>query len=298
MHVILYLDFLEKFILSRQNPFPSTSDYLRIKIVENPDNVIVYSPKYVNFLHDYFESTQYYTDFSMFMLRLMDNEEKGKSIKSCKISVNAEQEFISICNTLVQDFSISISEATLSSVPHSYSIASINKPNKHWLFCNIAANHSLAIERHDFNSEQEIQIIFDSMFNHRTRILQVYYFDRYCNLNKHQRFKNLYNKSTQVDVYTFGSNQGSPPVAMTQIELEGIKRQIIRNFGLPCNVHYTRSPLQIHQRRIMFNNFIIKPDHDFAFLDMANQGWTINVSYCRNNFAKYVIETTKYTAIA
>ncbi|MES2679602.1 MAG: hypothetical protein V4635_06935 [Bacteroidota bacterium] len=250
----------------------------------------------------FFKDHEFYDEFTNLYVQLMDsNSPKFKKILDSVVSENLDQEFIHLSSTINCDFFLSIAEKQFPNNPTVVSISQIKKPNFHWLFSELAAAHKLSLEYHEFSNNPQIEKFFEDIFKAPIRIDKIYYIDRYVrNLTKHRCFATLKGKNYNVEVLTYEIKsipKNGNAIRYTPVELNAMKADSVTTFGASCRFFYTQSKTLIHERKVLFNNLIINSNEDFSKLKTHNQTWTIDITYSRVNYSKFVEKTALFTEL-
>ncbi len=295
MQIALYNDFIIQFLISNSKDNKDKKDILRYNIFYNPNNTFTISQKYFDLIAHSLENSELYDDFTEIYVK-MDDDARFNSVPCSATSINIEQEFIHLNNSIgTTGFFLSITENKLSTVPQAVCISEIAKPNRHWTLSNLAAHHNAIIDNCEFNCNPEIQSIFDDILNLPKSNQSIYYFDRYAakNIAKHTLFKAITKKGYPIEVYTYVPGKKG----ITQHELNKRKNKVISVFGNPCKFFFTYKKKLSHERKIMFNNLIIRVDVDFSEIKKANKTWEITIQYSPEKFKESVKKAKKFKEI-
>lgn len=297
MDILLYSDFLAEYFSAISKPIKSSEDNIRYNIVQNPNNKIILSKHYLEYLETLFTPNhKNYNQFADLFLELIDGN-KGVELPSSATSTNLLSEFTHLIINNSSTLLISISENLIAGLNGVAAIKEIIKPNWHWQICQFAAYHSISVAHHDFTNDVEIQNFFKNFINLPKSIVDFYYFDRYSqNINKHTCFQEIYTKGIPVKVYTYGFNAARKR-NLTLAELQAVKTASVTSFGATCSVHYTCDKDLIHERRIMFNSLIIDTNEDFARVKKAVQTWKLDIVYSSTDFVDWLTKTPRFAEI-
>jgi hypothetical protein len=300
MELVLHKDFFVEYLsgLHRQIPAKSKIDNLRYNIVNEPDNIIILSENYVDLISNelYESNSDYWDEFNVLINQLTIGNRNANRLTPNPNKVSSQDEFIYLSQHTSSDFFISIVETQEAAVPFAADISQINTSNVHYALCNLASVRLASLEYLDFDTTNEIESFFNTIFSLPIHVNNIYYFDRYANhTNEHNCFNALCRKSYNVEVYTWGIDRGQ---ILDPIRLRSLKTHIFACFQHPCKVAYTTDPELLHERRIFFNNLSIKLDNEFRWVTETNKAWSIELKYSPNDFiTQYTAKCARFTTI-
>ena len=248
-------------------------DSTRQRIIENPDNTYVLSRCFLIDLEKYFdEKNPFHDEYTSFITELLDT--RSTSIE-CDPS-NQENSFEFLCNSYQSNnLHYGILEERLhdTNVKMCIEIKKIAKPNKGFILSQLLQSQVCVFRYFDFADQTIINSFFNDIFTLSDRKSNVYIIDRQTNLN-HNLYDSLINPGSTLKYYTF---------RLGMAEANFIRGKFI---GMNCEIYTTSTVDLLHERMVMYDNFIITSDEDPFNIDINRKTWSITVEYSRTNTYK------------
>ncbi|MFH0733627.1 MAG: hypothetical protein V1773_04685 [bacterium] len=166
-------------------------------------------------------------------------------------------------------------------------------PNCHWIKEQLVSKGQLAVWPYNFENNNQIQDFFNELFDLCKYMSVIYIQDDYCNINKHSLFNAISKKGYKINYYLC-KIKGSKNTNDVLGELKSKKNSLQERLGRKTKIFYSFIGKMKHPRRILFNNFIIKVDNDWASIDKLNDGWNIDVYYDPVNYSKIIAGLSSY----
>lgn len=262
--VALFSDILIEYFKSRKKFDKSMIEFNIQSIIENPNNTVIVSKSYLDFLEDIFKKDSiFYDSYTNFFTEIIDNSLKCEIFNLTK-EATIEKEFINIANNCNRT-SIALSDADKGFTLINYiSIKNYDSCLKTKLFINLLKERKHILRYSDFESKNQIIDFFNSLYNLPKRINSVIIFERYANVN-HPYFDFFNDNNIEVRYYKLNANL---------IDGNALKKKFKR-----VSLFNTSNQDLIHERSIIFDNFVINLDEDPFCLDAVRKTWTIAVEY-------------------
>jgi hypothetical protein len=286
MHVIVNIEVIEKYF---RNFIPRTkSEFERNldDLFSNKNNTILLSKNFIDLAEQHLEKIdpKYRAYFAGFLQDLYTHG-RHKGVKSGDSS-SLEDEFISILNLEDEGVTIAFSiskSPKLSSHKKKNKIAALTSYSKlsdEWVLLNIAATHNLKVRYYDFTSNSQIDKFFETIFAIPKKIDEVHIFDRYCNVN-HNLYKSIAKKKINIKCFKLKAS-------LADIE------PINSYFGKPCEIWNTNRGDLLHERNVLFNNFIIESNEDPVNVAVDRKTWTFNIQYSKEDYSRLISKKTEF----
>jgi hypothetical protein len=264
LSIVLYSDILEKYFDTR-NKFNKSSDEFDIQsIIEHPHNKIVFTQQYLKELEKIFvQESPFYNDFSCFFTELIDNGSKCDSI-SIPVNNGLDSEFVNIAkNCTNTTIALSYANKTFPILNYIYFTNCI-KDQKISLLINLLKDRKYIVRYSDFTDNKEINNFFDTLLSIPKKITNLTIFERYANVN-HSLYDSLDKKGVLFKYYMA---KASP------VDAHALKRKFSN-----IEIYSTNNKDLLHERTIIFENFIVTMDDDPFLLDSARETWSITIEY-------------------
>ncbi len=170
--------------------------------------------------------------------------------------------------------------------PNVASIEEVKKPNKHWLFYNLAAfsPNSITVRYFDFNTNKEIIDFLDAAYTLIHKPDVVWIFDRYRNLD-HECFNFLISK-VRFHYITASVNKGQGRSVISEMSRK-----------LKSNAVFIAPSNQLHERRVLIKDLIVETDEDFSNLSKDRETWKIDITCCNKTSISLLNKTGKFTRL-
>lgn len=190
-----------------------------------------------------------------------------KSVGSGDIDNDFTEEYIHINKVLTNPkllLSLKKYEA-LKEIAEMYTYSQCIKPNKHWLAFSLAQKNLFSLYYFDFLTSDDLNNCFAFMLSLSSNN-QYTIFDRNCNFDG-DLFNELKKIKQKLFYYTYSKNN------FDCIE----KKKLANNyFNGGIKLYTTSLKTNIHERRIIFDNFVICLDEDFWNISIDKNTWKID----------------------
>jgi hypothetical protein len=207
---------------------------------------------------------------------------RGKILKKTTNTLLPDEQFLDIHQTHNAPFFISVVEkdfadatgiAISTRFPNISIIDFIHKPNKHWVSVELAQRSTLTVRNYDFASQADIDTFFRDIFGLSHSIAKVTIIDRYItNVGSHTNFDAL-KPAIPIDFYTL---KIADKLRRTPNLLNDIRGFFA---GQTVTFYHTIDGNEIHERKILFQNFVVETDEDFKNINFSRPTWKIDVTY-------------------
>ncbi len=260
--MLLILPYLDVF----QNCFDNThtiNGRLAMRILYNPDTKILVSKNYVNHLEQHFPNKEF---FQALIKELYDSG-RLESKQTENTVDNIDDEFFILSQLPKIPVLIPIifnSNFQLENrVTFICSKQKVIKLNKHWVQFEIAKNTQCTASHLDFKNDHEIQTYFDDIFSIPRYVRACYIFDRDKTHEKKEKLK-----GKNVKYYTLFSSE-------KHFEKKIILADLQKKLGGSLQLFSTNKKTLLHERKIIFENFILTCDNSFCNINSKEPTWEI-----------------------
>lgn len=262
INISLYPELLETYFSSRKEFRKNTFEYNLISIIENPNNKIVLTKKYLQFLDDiYCPDSDLYDDYSKFMTFIID--EKCEIIESNNTET-LDDEFSYIankcCSTII---SILKTEKNLN-INNYLCLEKAEICPKSKVYLSLLKDRTAIVNYCDFINNVELDNFFREIFSLPRGVSSTIVIERYANIN-HTYFDFFAEKNILVKYYKYKA---------TLADSSSLKRKFNR-----LELYNTTNVELVHERLILLGNLILNIDEDPMNLDVARKTWTISLTY-------------------
>jgi len=272
MDILLSSDVFKVYFSERAKFEKSEIEKDIVSIIENPNNKIILSKFMLNLIEKSIEDNYLDTYHTII--------EHITSTKSINISANDKSDEHEALNEMYNNYKqkitsrnlflcMSIGEILSLKTKNSIIIDQLEKPNWDWILLKVACQNPkpVNIRYFEFPNNQNIQSLFDNLFNVIENINYVMLYDKQQNLT-HDYFKKL-RTGVQIHYYTSINHKNQKDVVKT-IQKHFQKVKI-----------FTAKPNFIHERRLILNHLIIECDDDFQNLSCERPTWMLSISHCK-----------------
>ncbi len=212
----------------------------------------------------------------------------GKLVRKQTTALESNEQFIELHTTCNYPCLISIAdedieiEGTPISIAYPdiaiFNTANFQKPNKHWQRISLAANNTFTVRYLDFQNQTEINQFFTEIFKLPRAINEVKIIDRYMqNVTEHNNFDELKNRNIPIHYYTLNIpaklSGGRNPLPNLLTDIQDIFNPSTVSF------FHTFNKDLIHERKVLFENFILETDEDFPRIKNSIKTWKIDITY-------------------
>lgn len=274
--MILLLPYLDVF----QNCFENahTNDgRIAMRILYNPNNKILVSKKYITYLEQFFSNK----DFFQALIKELYDSGRLESKNVNEDSVNIDDEFILLSNLqnipvllpLIFNDNINLEQG----VPFICVKQKAVKLNKHWIQTEIAKNSQCIVSHLDFNNDAQIKKYFEDIFTTPRYIRFCYVFDRDKTHEKKQKLK-----GKNVKYYTLFTN------SVKGFEKKQTLKYLRKELGGSLELWATSRKNYLHERKIIFENFILTCDNSFCNININEPTWEIVFYYSPDVASKWL----------
>lgn len=282
MTVLLNHDILE--ICTDTNNFLSKKKIF--DIVYNPKTLICFTENYINLIE---KSITNLEGFQALLVELSDTNRITKVKTLNKKSLNDEFVEISLTSKISTLIPI-IYEDSNSLVNQIPALTIFNKSihlNKHWITLELLTNNFCNVCYLHFKKDKEISEFFNNVFRVPNFIREVYIFDR----EQDPKFLTFI-KGKHIHYYTFfyGSYGRDFERKNTKKNLRGI-------LGGKLKLYFTSNPRVIHERKIIFDNFIISIDNSQNNLTVLEPTWEITITFDIERANKWKEKCTQFKEV-
>ncbi len=264
LSVALFSDILVEYFNSRNKFDKSIIEFNLQSIIENPKNKIIVTKGYIDFLETIFnKESLYYDSYTNFFTEIFDNDLKCEIQKLTKAET-IESEFVNMANNCQHtSIAVSIKNKGFTLLNYVY-IENYYNCLKTKLFIDILKDRKHISRYSDFISKSQIVEFFNSLYNLPRRINSVVIFERYANVN-HTYFDFFNDHNIEVKYYKLNASL---------VDSYALKKKFKK-----VSLYNTSNQDLIHERSIIFDNFVINLDEDPCYLDANRKTWTIAVEY-------------------
>ena len=269
MTVLPSMDVFEKYISnSRDRAF---SDINSIFFNENIDVLI--TSNYLDILEMSLENIEL---IQALTIELSDDNRIAVNSIDNEIKDTYENFYDKLYNDNIDNldclFAINIDEKP-NFVNYKYSKRNKNNKNKEYLLFELLKSNILSFHYYDFNSNLEIQNLIKRVFGMPKNLSTVLIYNRYSESNY---FTFLKDKSIHYfNLIPPGSNH------KRLTEYIRIERDLKMNLGRNLVLKSTNEISKIHERKVLFNHFILTFDQSFDSSIITDPSWKIDIEFDR-----------------
>jgi len=262
INISIYSDLLEKYFSSRKQFRKDTFEYNLISIIDNPDNRIVLTKKYLQFLDDiYPPESDLYDDYSNFMTFVIDG---NCEIIESNNSETLDEEFIFIANHCCSTTISVLENEKKFKIKNFLCLKKADSCPKSKVYLSLLKDRTAIVRYSDFNNNKELESFFKEVFSFPRGISSTIVIERYANIN-HPYFDYFAEENILVKYYKYKA---------TLADGNSLKRKFNR-----LELYNTSNGELVHERLIILGNLIINIDEDPMNLDVSRKTWTISLTY-------------------
>lgn len=264
MTVLPSLDIFEKYISnSRDRIF---SDINSIFFNENVDVLI--SSNYLDIMDASLGNIEL---IQALVIELSDTNRIPQNIVDNNQVNFYEKFYTDNCDNIDCLFAITLNDYP--TMPHyRYSIRNKENKNKEYIIFELLKSNILSFHYYDFNSNAEIQNLIKKVFNFPKNISRILFYNRYSEYNY---FTFLKNKSIHYYNLIRGTNH------YRATEFIRIENDLKVNLGRNVVLRSTNDLEKIHERKVIFNHFVLTFDHSFDSSIITEPSWKIDIEIDR-----------------
>ncbi|SCY25164.1 hypothetical protein SAMN02927916_1616 [Flavobacterium anhuiense] len=268
MTILPSLDIFEKYISnSRDKVF---SDINCIFFNENIDVLI--TSNYLELLEMYFDNNDL---IQALIIELSDKNRTVVNYVDNELQNTYENFYEKIYTDNIDSldclYAISIGESP-NIIHYQYSKKNKQNLNKEFLIFELLISNIISLHYYNFASNTEIQNLIKNVFKLPKKISRILIYNRYSESNY---FHFLKHKSIHYFNAITGSNQ------FRRTEFIRIENDLKQNLGRNLVLKSTNDLTKIHERKILFNNFILTFDHSFNSTIVSEPSWKIDIEIDR-----------------
>lgn len=278
IHILLHISIFESYF----TPFPllkEETDILIFKILHNEQNALILSKEVFAYFREKYQADKNFVKFvdASFTKWLSRG---GKIYKLAQAMTVWDDYFIEIAQTYkancLLNFLLSKNEKIESAVNEVAIISKAIKPDQNWFKTQLAANGTFSLRYWDFTTNPQISAFFYDLFSlhkHNEIILVGRYAE---NLNQHHIFHFFENiRPFSLKYYTLHANQ---KITEGKIRAEWWN-DLCSTFSTDIKLFSTDDRNVIHERKIVYGNFVIELDDDIENIKIERQTWKIDITF-------------------
>lgn len=278
IHILLHKSIFEMYF----TPFSflkEEKDVLIFNILHNPQNALILSREVFAYFKEKYKDDKNFVKFvdASFTKWLSRG---GKIYKSAQVITDWDDYFIEIAQTYKSNcflkFLLSQNENIESVVNEVAIISKVIKPDKNWLKMQLAAYSTLSLRHWDFPTNTDISAFFRLVFS-LYKMNKLMIVGRYAeNLNQHHIFHSFENiRPLDFRYYTLKANQ-----KIAEGKFAGAWwNDLCPTFGADMKLFSTDDKSFIHERKIIFGNFVIELDDNIENIKVERQTWKIDITF-------------------
>jgi hypothetical protein len=215
--------------------------------------------------------------YHQFFLQLQSESQ----ILNIKSNTDFEKEFAKSLETIISDYKkdaeiedlifVILGKDEHTDVKNSnYAVLSkIKKPNKHWIYFQIASlnPNTLTVRYYDFKTNKEIKSFLESLYNLVNKPKIAWIFDRYRN----------------VEHFCFDALVGKVKFHYMTLNFDKFENQTVVNTiskKLKSSIVFSAHGSKIHERRLILGNLIVEVDDDFLNITADRNTWKMDICCC------------------
>jgi len=166
----------------------------------------------------------------------------------------------------------------------SCNISNASKIDKNWLISELAKSvkNSITIHYYEFSNNNEIKLIFDTIYNITAKEQNIAIYDRQANFG-HKLFDNI-KQCRKIHYYT------------SKIHSDFNKKDDIKNNFKSVKL-YNGNNNQIHERRIIIKDLFIEVNNDFWNIEINNTTWKIDITIDKETIDNIIKKNNKFNRI-
>lgn len=278
IHILLHKSIFETYF----TPFSllkEEADMLIFNILHNQQNAFILSKEVFAYFKEKYKEDKNFMKFvdASFTKWLSRG---GKIYKSAQAITNWDDYFIEIAQTYTSNcflkFLLSQNEKIESAVNEVAIISKAIKPDQNWLKTQLAANGTFSLRYWDFATNADISAFFRAIFSlYKTNKLII--IGRYAEyLNQHHIFHFFENiRPLDFRYYTIDVND-----KIAKGKFAGAWwNDLCPTFGADMKLFSTDDRNFIHERKIIFGNFVIELDDNIENIKTERQTWKIDITF-------------------
>lgn len=268
MTVLPSLDIFEKYISNSRDKIFSDMN----SIFFNENTNILITSNYLDLLAMHFDNIDL---IQALAIELSDNNRTAINSIDNELKGTYENFYEKLYNDNVDSidclYAITLNE-NHNVIHFKYSEKNKQSKNKEFLIFELLTSNVISFHYYDFNSDLEIQNLIKKLFNLPKRLSRILIYNRYSESNY---FTFLKHKSIHYFNAIVGTNNFRI-TEFTRIESD-LKSSLGRNVVLKSTSDLTK----IHERKVLFNHFILTFDHSFNSTIVSEPSWKIDIEIDR-----------------
>lgn len=263
MTILPFLDVLD----ASFSPHRNNSCKTAFNSLNNNSVKICFSKKYIEFLE------QGISNLDMFQNLIKElYDAKRILIFNPTENANIESEFIAISNQIKDSklipFSIFNNDNLIKSIPKLLVAEMASPINTHWIKLELLTKNTCNVSYQNFKSDAEIITFFTNIFKIPNYITKAYVYNRELNCFYLQALKGKH-----IDYYTFIDRRTN--IAEKRIKSRDLKTKL----GGKLKLYYTTNARILHERKIVFEDYILTVDNSHNNLIITEPTWEIFITY-------------------
>lgn len=263
MTVLPFLDVIEaSFLPHRNNNCKSAFNTFYNNSVK-----ICFSKKYIEFLE---KSVSNIDMFQSLIKELYDS--KRILIFNPAENNSIENEFAAISNQLKDSklipFIFFYNEDLTKLIPKLLIAEIANPVNIHWIKLELLTKNTCNVSYQNFKSDEEVLSFFTNIFSIPNYITKAYVYNRELNYSLLQAIKGKH-----IDYYTFIEHR------INIAERKTLSKELKKQLGGKLKLFYTTNARKLHERKIVFEDYIVTIDNSHNNLTIAEPTWEIFITY-------------------
>jgi hypothetical protein len=240
---------------------------IAMKIIYNPNNKILLSREYLDFLEEVFDNK----DFFQGLIKELFDSGRIESKSTGQKLGDIDKEFVALSNLPGISLLIPIAFMQKSTIENQVSFICIKekviKPNSHWIKMEILMDTKCIVSHLDFKGNPDIQKYIGDIFSLPRFIKAVSIFDREQNSSC-----KIFFKHRNIKYFTLFRN-------VQLYEKRSILNDLQKDLGRKLELWATKNGKLIHERKIIFENLILTCDNSFCNITCDEPTWEITFYY-------------------
>lgn len=264
---------------------------------EKEANKILFSQHYFSLTEKHFAKHSKLNESWQSLIKELIDKTNGvvkiEEVKTNGVSLNTSDEFESIYNCADRKYLLAIAASPLAyknNIPALILSNDSYRPfDSAWLKLNLAAKSEISFQHTDFISEKEVTELFHSFFKLKSDLPndEIYIFTRDPQFYKADKYQSIAKKGVKIKVFA-RDFQGGKRDSIDSKEHVRIKNIIKSIFGPRYEYWVANTPDMIHERKIIYDIFMLLADDDFDNLDKQRKTWHISIKMSSESVKNYL----------
>ncbi|NII81203.1 hypothetical protein [Pedobacter sp. SG908] len=285
MDIILTPSLFERYFTAISKPKKDTFETDLVSLLQNNNNRFVLSNDTVSYINDKLKGNPLIAFIQPFFTNLIDdqvfNVESDGAKNEDDILDNICRKYEASTSKTKDEVYTAISYRKNLPIKQSIDLTSISQSKKIWAIFQTCCYHPKPLVMHyfDFDNNEQIFEVISGFFSMAKANSIYYVLDRQCNLD-HDFFSH-FQKVTKTHYYTAHG------------KIYGNEKKFKDNFK--SVFIFCGDTNEIHERKLICDNFILETDEDFWNIEVDRTTWKIDFTHCSKIANKLRGKVSKFT---